>query len=66
MSPGSMPAAAAGAASSDGVHSWSDVAAPAAAGGIDVGDVVVTYDGTDTTSSYHLSGLIRGTASESR
>lgn len=42
----------------------SDVAAPAAAAGIEPGDTVVSYDGTEITSWDQLSGLIRGTGEE--
>lgn len=41
-----------------------DEAAPAAAAGIEPGDTVVSYDGTQITSWDQLSGLIRGTAAE--
>ena len=37
-----------------------DPAAPAAAAGIEPGDTVVSYDGTEITSWEQLSGLIRG------
>jgi membrane-associated protease RseP (regulator of RpoE activity) len=42
----------------------SDVAAPAAAAGIEPGDTVVSFDGTEITSWDQLSGLIRGTGEE--
>lgn len=41
-----------------------DEEAPAAAAGIEPGDTVVSYDGTQITSWDQLSGLIRGTAAE--
>lgn len=41
-----------------------DEEAPAAAAGIEPGDTVVSYDGTEITSWDQLSGLIRGTAAE--
>jgi len=41
-----------------------DPAAPAAAAGIEPGDTVVSYDGTDITSWEQLSGLIRATGEE--
>ncbi|MBO3103189.1 M50 family metallopeptidase [Cellulomonas fengjieae] len=42
----------------------SDPAAPAAAAGIEPGDVVVSYDGTEVTSWSQLSALIRDTGEE--
>ncbi|GEK20716.1 M50 family metallopeptidase [Cellulomonas xylanilytica] len=42
----------------------SDQAAPAAAAGIEPGDTVVSYDGTEVTSWDQLSGLIRGTGEQ--
>ena len=41
-----------------------DESAPAAAAGIEPGDTVVSYDGTEITSWDQLSGLIRGTGAE--
>lgn len=41
-----------------------DQAAPAAAAGIEPGDTVVSYDGTEITSWDQLSGLIRATGAE--
>ena len=41
-----------------------DDAAPAAAAGIEPGDTVVSYDGTEITSWDQLSGLIRATGAE--
>ena len=41
-----------------------DEAAPAAAAGIEPGDTVVSYDGTEITSWDQLSALIRGTGAE--
>ncbi|WP_315095948.1 site-2 protease family protein [uncultured Cellulomonas sp.] len=42
----------------------SDVAAPAAAAGIEPGDTIVSFDGTTITSWDQLSGLIRDTGEE--
>ncbi|WP_421733269.1 M50 family metallopeptidase [Cellulomonas sp.] len=42
----------------------SDVAAPAAAAGLEPGDTVVSFAGTEVTSWDQLSGLIRGTGEE--
>ncbi|MDQ0374327.1 M50 family metallopeptidase [Cellulomonas humilata] len=41
-----------------------DESAPAAAAGIEPGDTVVSYDGTEITSWDQLSGLIRATGAE--
>lgn len=41
-----------------------DDVAPAAAAGIEPGDVVVSYDGTEITSWDQLSGLIRGSGAQ--
>lgn len=41
-----------------------DQSAPAAAAGIEPGDTVVSYDGTEITSWDQLSGLIRATGAE--
>lgn len=42
----------------------SDVAAPSAAAGIEPGDTIVSYDGTEITSWEQLSGLIKASSAD--